>query len=88
MDKPFPTRRAGGIIGSSIKLLDELIEVAPYIGIVLEEDESLGVDEAQRVHRVAHAQGDAMEHVFKAWLTLHQTAELSLAHGTAVHFSH
>jgi hypothetical protein len=78
---------AGSIIGSSIKLLDELIELAPYIGIELDEDDSLGAEEAHRVYTTAQAQGSERRGQYKAWLTLHQTAELSLAHATALYFS-
>ena len=78
---------AGGIIGSSFKLLDELIELAPYLGVQLQANESLSPEEAQRIHDLAQTQGATYEHELKAWLTLHQAAELSLMHQTAIYFA-
>lgn len=75
---------AGGIVGSSLKLLDELIEIAPSLGIHLQADDSLSEAEAARLFAVAHRQGEEFESETRAWLTLHQAAELSLLYQTAV----
>jgi hypothetical protein len=80
-------RSAGGIIGSSVKLLDELIELAPYLGVALEDDDSLSLDEAARIYQLADTKGTPLEQEFKAWLALHEVAELSLTHQTAVYLS-
>ena len=78
--------KAGGIIGSTAKLLDELIEVAPSLGIALEQNDSLSDAEAARLYSIASTQGAEREAEIKAWLALHQTAELSLSYGTAIFF--
>lgn len=70
-----------------MKLLDELIEIAPCLGIHLEPDDSLSDAEASRIFAVAHTQGDEFERELKAWLSLHEAAELSLLYQTAIRVS-
>ena len=48
--------RAGGTVGSTGKLLDELIEVAPCLGVRLQPDDSLSESEAARIYQLASTQ--------------------------------
>lgn len=78
---------AGGTVGSSYALLDELIEVAPYLGIHLSEDGSLPASEAARLFDISEkAEGDFGQEI-TAWLSLHEAAELSITYGTSVVFT-
>ena len=75
---------AGGTVGSSFTLLDELIEIAPYLGIHLSEDGSLPATEADRLFRISEtAEGDFGQEM-TAWLSLHEAAELSITYGTSI----
>lgn len=77
----------GGTVGSSYALLDELIEVAPYLGIHLSEDGSLPASEAARLFDISEkAEGDFGQEM-TAWLSLHEAAELSIVYGTSVVFT-
>jgi hypothetical protein len=67
--------------------LDELIELGPCLGVQLNPDESLSEAEAERVFNMSHDQSSPLHRELQAWLTLHQTVELSLKHGTAIYFS-
>jgi hypothetical protein len=53
----------------------------------LDDDESLSKAEAERIFKLAQTQGAAFEKELRAWLTLHETAELSVIHGTAIYFA-
>ena len=76
--------RTGGIVGSSYGLLDELIEVAPHLGISLDDDGSLPLHEAQRLYHVSTSgKGDHHDEIC-AWLALHEAAELSITYGTSI----
>lgn len=82
--RPVP---AGGTVGSSFALLDELIEIAPYLGIHLSEDGSLPPTEATRLFNISQtSEGDFGQEI-TAWLSLHEAAELSITYGTAVVFT-
>lgn len=78
---------AGGTVGSSFTLLDELIEIAPYLGIHLSEDGSLPATEAARLFRISETsetpEGDFGQEM-TAWLSLHEAAELSITYGTSI----
>jgi hypothetical protein len=75
---------AGGIIGSSIALWRELVDLAPYLGITLEESGHLPDSEAQLLYRVCEESVGPYSREVCAWLTLHQCAELSMRYGTAI----
>ncbi|MET3390866.1 hypothetical protein ABIC33_001489 [Variovorax sp. 1140] len=75
----------GGILGSSYRLLDELVLVAPALGIELADGE-LSDQEAERIGRLIDAdQGLHREYV--SWLRLYESARLSIAHKTAIVFN-
>lgn len=75
----------GGMLGSSYRLRDELVQVAPALGIAL-TDGQLSDEEAARIDAVGESdEGLYREHA--AWLLLHEMARLSIAHKTAIVFS-
>ena len=76
---------AGGMLGSSYRLLDELVLVAPALGISL-VDGQLSDAEAERIGKLIDAdQGLYREYV--SWLRLYESARLSIAHKTAIVFN-
>ncbi|WP_285710425.1 hypothetical protein [Microtetraspora sp. NBRC 16547] len=74
----------GGMVGSSHRLLAELRECAPVIGIQLEKDGSLSDAEASRVFTLPEDAPFTIESV--VWLALHETCRASIATGCAVIF--
>ncbi len=74
----------GGIVGSSLALLAELTDLAPALGISLDEG-VLGDDEAARLKDdIETEEGIWIEKV--VWLSLYESARLSVAHRTAILF--
>jgi hypothetical protein len=74
----------GGMVGSSFRLLDELVLVAPALGIRLDAG-ALSDAEAARVGELACDHPLFRESC--AWLTLYECARLSIAYRTAIVFS-
>ncbi|GLX02771.1 hypothetical protein [Microtetraspora sp. NBRC 16547] len=74
----------GGMVGSSHRLLAELRECAPVIGIQIEEDGSLSDAEASRVFTLPEDAPFEVESV--VWLALHEACRASIATGCAVNF--
>jgi hypothetical protein len=58
----------GGLVGSSQRLLAELLELAPHLGV--DPDHPEAVEPGKRLH--------------EGWHTLHACARVSVAHGTAI----
>jgi hypothetical protein len=78
-------RIPGGIVGSSYKLMRELIEIAPALGIKLRGG-NLSDDEATRINAIAASEeGFWIEHF--VWISLFEAARLSIEHGTAIVFA-
>jgi len=71
-------------IGSSQRLLAELREVGPHIGVKLEADGALSDAEAARL--AGYDDGPFWREI-TVWLTLHEACVASIAHGTAIVFS-
>ena len=71
-------------IGSSQRLLAELREVGPHIGVKLEADGTLSDAEAARL--AGYDDGPFWREI-TVWLTLHEACVASIAHGTAIVFS-
>jgi hypothetical protein len=66
----------GGMLGSSQRLMRELVEVAPALGITLENGD-LSDTEAARINQVAEADGPLFrEHL--AWIALFEAARISI----------
>ncbi|AGU48555.1 hypothetical protein VAPA_1c14430 [Variovorax paradoxus B4] len=74
----------GGMLGSSYRLLEELVLVAPALGIALSNGQ-LSDAEAARLG----ASGEDEEGLYReieSWLLLYESARLSIAHKTAIVF--
>ncbi|MCA9637810.1 MAG: hypothetical protein KC420_17405 [Myxococcales bacterium] len=80
-----PAVSGGGMIGSSQRLLGELREIAPALGIALAADGSLADDEAARLAEVDDGAPLFREHI--VWLTLHEACRASVASGAAIVFN-
>lgn len=78
-------RIPGGLLGSSHRLLEELVQVAPALGIRLAEGR-LTDQEAVRVDALASS-GEGLHRELCAWLALFEAARLSVELKTAVVFS-
>lgn len=73
----------GGILGSSYRVIDELMGVAPAIGIELLDKGRLSDEQAARLS------GERNETVAfgierQVWFTLYENAKYSVEHGTAI----
>ena len=75
---------AGGMLGSSQRLVAELRLVAPALGIALVDGE-LSDAEAARVNALAVDDGP-MWHEYAAWIALFEAARASIEYGTAIVF--
>lgn len=77
-------RIPGGMLGSSYRLREELLEIAAPLGITL-VDGALSDAEAERLNR--ESEGDADFAIEKmVWLSLFEAARLSITHKTAICF--
>ena len=74
----------GGMLGSSFRLLEELVRVAPALGINLSEG-NLSDEEAARIDVLAGS-GGGLWRELASWLLLYESARLSIEHKTAVVF--
>lgn len=72
----------GGMLGSSYRLRDELVRVAPSLGIALQGD-ALSDAEAARIGRLT-LKDEGLYRELASWLALYEAARLSIEHKTAV----
>jgi hypothetical protein len=78
-------RITGGMLGSSQRLRDELVEVAPALGINLAAGE-LPDEEAERINTAMERESPLwIEQI--VWLSLYEAARLSLKHRAAICFA-
>lgn len=75
----------GGMLGSSYRLREELILVAPALGIALNNGE-LPDAEAARLNTLAEAD-DGLYREYTVWLSLYEAARLSIQHKAAIVFN-
>ena len=75
----------GGMLGSSYKLREELVTVAPALGIFLLGD-MLGDEEAERINARIEAE-DGLDRELVAWLAAYEACRLSIEHKTAIVFN-
>ncbi len=75
---------AGGLVGSSNRLLDELIAVAPIIGVRL-ADGRLTDAEAERISTIIVNAGQ-YEIELMVWIALFEACRFSIDHKTAICF--
>lgn len=74
----------GGPVGSSYQFMEELVAVAPALGIRLEGGE-LADSEVERI--AADVESESGLWIERSvWLTLFEAARLSIRHGTAIRF--
>jgi hypothetical protein len=76
----------GGMLGSSIRLRAELIQVAPALGISLTFSGDLADAEAERIN----ALGESDEGLYReltSWIALYEASRISIEHRTAIVFS-
>ena len=76
---------AGGMLGSSYKLREELVTVAPALGIFLLGEE-LSDEEADRISGRIDAE-DGLQRELMAWLAAYEACRLSIEHKTAIVFN-
>lgn len=74
----------GGMLGSSYRLLDELVFVAPALGIRLENGK-LSDEEAERIDALVD-DDNGLYREYVSWLLLYESARLSIEHRTAIVF--
>jgi len=74
---------AGGCLGSSLRLLEELSLCAPALGIYLSRTGSLSDAEVERINAAASKNG-AFCRELTAWIALWEAARLSVAHGISI----
>jgi hypothetical protein len=74
----------GEVIGSSFRLFDELVFVAPALGIRLQES-VLPDDQAEQINELLETEEEL--HIEKVvWLSLFEAARLSIQHKSAIVF--
>jgi hypothetical protein len=74
----------GGMLGSSQRLLAELIAVAPALGITLAGGE---LSDAEAALINARTADDGLSRELTVWIALYEAARLSVRHQTAIVFS-
>ena len=74
----------GGMLGSSQRLLEELVFVAPALGIRLENGK-LSDEEAERIDALID-DDNGLYREYVSWLLLYESARLSIEHRTAIVF--
>jgi len=77
---------AGGMLGSSVRLRRELVEVAPALGIDLAEDGTLSDQEAARIDQAVMEETSPLQRELMVWLALYEAARLSIEHKRAIVF--
>ena len=76
---------SGDILGSSFRLLDELIDVAPALGIEVYAEGGLSDAEFARLEESTDT--SPLHREIAAWLTLYENARLSVKHKRIICFS-
>ena len=79
-----PAGLPGGMLGSSQRLLEELVFVAPALGTRL-DDGRLSDEEAERIDALID-EDDGLYREYVSWLLLYESARLSIEHRTAIVF--
>lgn len=85
IDEKNQGRICGGILGSSYRLMDELVEIAPKLGIQL-NNQQLSDAEAEKLNQEAASQAEFWIEK-TVWLVLYEAARLSIEYKTAICFS-
>lgn len=77
-------RIPGGALGSSYKLLEELIFIAPKLNIIL-KDGQLSDSEADKINELADNEGN-FHREYCVWIALYEAASESIENKTAIYF--
>ncbi|WP_028582174.1 hypothetical protein [Desulfogranum japonicum] len=77
-------RIPGGMLGSSYKLLEELVQVAPRLNIKL-TNSKLSDEEAERINKLASSE-DEYYREYCVWIALYEAARLSIENKTVISF--
>lgn len=78
-------RVAGGLVGSSYRLMEELVSIAPMLNITLDGGK-LSDAEADRINNASESEtGMWIENT--VWISLFEAARLSIEHKTAICFT-
>lgn len=85
VDSQDQDRIPGGLLGSSYRLRDELLAIAPALGITVTDGE-LADAEADRINREGFEEADRFWREKIVWLCLFEAARISIAQNTAIHF--
>ncbi|MGZ3424514.1 MAG: hypothetical protein ACXVEE_42030, partial [Polyangiales bacterium] len=72
----FDDELPGGMLGSSQRLMRELVEVAPALGITLENG-TLSDAETRRINKIAETDGPLYRELL-AWIALYEAARISI----------
>jgi hypothetical protein len=84
VDQGNQNRIVGGLLGSSYRLREELIQMAPCLGIELIEE---GLSDRQADAITADVEAQSPLWIERGvWLTLYEAARLSIQHRTAICF--
>jgi hypothetical protein len=84
MDETDQDRILGGLLGSSHRLFEELVTIAPQLGISLDGDQ-LSDSEADKIFNDICSEGKL--HIEKnVWLSLFESARISIQNKTAICF--
>lgn len=85
IDEKNQDRIPGGLLGSSCRLLEELIRIAPKLGITLDGGQ-LSDAEADKINKDFESEeGLWIEKI--VWISLFEAARLSIEHKTAICFA-
>lgn len=76
----------GDMIGSSYRLFEELVVVAPALGIQLDIEAGLDDSEAARLNILAGSDDRLVREII-TWFALYEASRLSIIHRTAIVFS-
>lgn len=86
-DEPlFGEGITGTIVGSSVRLHEEMIELAPFLGIELDENSRLSEQEAARVFDLGEYERIPLYREYIVWLTLFELSSASVAQQTMIVF--
>jgi hypothetical protein len=85
LDDEEQDRVPGGLLGSSYRLMEELVRIAPKLGIAL-DGEQLSDAEADKINKESESEvGLWIEQT--VWISLFEAARLSIEHKTAICFA-
>ena len=76
----------GTLIGSSVRLHEEMIELAPFLDIELDENSRLSEEEAARVYELGEYERIPLYREYIVWLTLFELSRISVEQQSMIVF--